>query len=104
MSLYRGALNWLCKLERYPSKPYIKEGFPGNKTVLVNSTVQFQCPPTSDLEPHLQWLRVYNYTITDLGDEEEENITQGVELQVISVTVQRVGLVGGGQTQRVSCY
>ncbi|XP_045779071.1 fibroblast growth factor receptor homolog 1-like isoform X2 [Maniola jurtina] len=51
--------------ERYPSKPYIKEGHPGNITVLVNETVTLTCPPVSDLEPYLYWLRPTNYTSKD---------------------------------------
>lgn len=45
-------------LERYPSKPYIKEGFPGNITVLINHTAILSCPPISDLEPHTQWYKI----------------------------------------------
>lgn len=52
-------------IERYPSKPYIKEGYPGNITVLVNDTVQLSCPPVSDLEPYLYWIRPINYTAKD---------------------------------------
>lgn len=52
-------------IERYPSKPYIKEGHPGNITVLVNDTVQLTCPPVSDLEPHLYWVRPMNYSVKD---------------------------------------
>lgn len=44
--------------ERFPHKPYIKEGFPKNVTVLVNSTAKFQCEVVSDMEPFLQWMRV----------------------------------------------
>ncbi|XP_050354715.1 fibroblast growth factor receptor homolog 1-like isoform X2 [Nymphalis io] len=51
--------------ERYPSKPYIKEGHPGNITVLVNETVQLTCPPVSDLEPFLYWIRPTNYSVKD---------------------------------------
>ncbi|XP_047508210.1 fibroblast growth factor receptor homolog 1-like isoform X2 [Pieris napi] len=51
--------------ERYPSSPYIKEGYPGNITVLVNDTVQLQCPPVSDLEPLVYWIRPYNTSLKD---------------------------------------
>lgn len=51
--------------ERYPSKPYIKEGHPGNRTVVVNTTVQLSCPPVSDLEPYLYWIRPYNFSLKD---------------------------------------
>lgn len=54
-------------LERYPSKPYIKEGYPGNKTVLVNDTVKLSCPPVSDLEPALIWIRpTANISLKDI--------------------------------------
>ncbi|XP_075984549.1 heartless isoform X2 [Anticarsia gemmatalis] len=52
--------------ERYPSKPYIKEGYPGNITVLVNETATLSCPPVSDLEPYLYWVRPYNYSMKDV--------------------------------------
>ncbi|NP_001037558.1 fibroblast growth factor receptor precursor [Bombyx mori] len=52
--------------ERYPSKPYIKEGYPGNKTVLLNETVKLSCPPVSDLEPYLYWIRPTNYSMKDV--------------------------------------
>ncbi|XP_013166263.1 PREDICTED: fibroblast growth factor receptor homolog 1-like isoform X2 [Papilio xuthus] len=51
--------------ERYPSKPYIKEGYPGNVTVLVNDTVKLSCPPVSDLEPYSYWIRPSNYSLKD---------------------------------------
>ncbi|CAH2095160.1 unnamed protein product [Euphydryas editha] len=51
--------------ERYPSKPYIKEGHPGNITAIVNDTVHLTCPPVSDLEPHLYWIRPMNYSVND---------------------------------------
>ncbi|XP_022113938.2 fibroblast growth factor receptor homolog 1 isoform X2 [Pieris rapae] len=51
--------------ERYPSSPYIKEGYPGNITVLVNDTVQLQCPPVSDLEPLVYWIRPFNSSLKD---------------------------------------
>ncbi|XP_046685645.1 fibroblast growth factor receptor homolog 1-like isoform X2 [Homalodisca vitripennis] len=44
--------------ERFPHKPYIKDGFPRNVTALVNSSVRFECSTISDLEPYVQWMRV----------------------------------------------
>ncbi|KAI8437752.1 hypothetical protein MSG28_011986 [Choristoneura fumiferana] len=41
--------------ERFPAKPYIKDGYPGNKTVFENDTVEFLCPAVSDLEPYVGW-------------------------------------------------
>ncbi|XP_052757960.1 fibroblast growth factor receptor homolog 1-like isoform X2 [Galleria mellonella] len=52
-------------IERYPAKPYIKEGYPGNRSVLVNSTAELACPPFSDLEPVVLWFRLSNYSIKD---------------------------------------
>lgn len=54
--------------ERFPHKPYIKEGFPKNVTVLVNSEAQFECPTLSDSdsEPCVLWMRVSS----DVGHEE----------------------------------
>ena len=48
-------------LERFPSKPYIKDGYPQNLTVLVNTSVKFECPQMiADLEPYLQWIKLAN--------------------------------------------
>ncbi|XP_053615969.1 fibroblast growth factor receptor homolog 1-like isoform X2 [Plodia interpunctella] len=49
-------------IERFPAKPYIREGYPGNKTAIVNSTVLLSCPPFSDLEPEVQWYRLTNFS------------------------------------------
>ncbi|KAL0819285.1 hypothetical protein ABMA28_008523 [Loxostege sticticalis] len=65
-----GCINHTTELgvqERYPSSPYIKEGYPGNLTVLVNDTVRLSCPPISDLEPQVYWLRTSNKTVDDEG-------------------------------------
>lgn len=44
-------------IERFPSKPYIKEGYPKNVTALVNSTVILECPQiVEDLLPFIQWI------------------------------------------------
>ncbi|CAG9567879.1 unnamed protein product [Danaus chrysippus] len=45
--------------ERYPSKPYIKEGHPGNITVLVNETVTLTCPPATLLRLKFDLERLY---------------------------------------------
>ncbi|XP_063535886.1 fibroblast growth factor receptor homolog 1-like isoform X1 [Cydia strobilella] len=69
--------------ERYPSKPYIKEGHPGNITAVVNDTVTLACPPISDLEPFLYWLKAYdNFTVVDgeVGPN-EQTIPNGYEIQ-----------------------
>lgn len=44
--------------ERYPHKPYVKDDYPRNVTTLVNTTVKFECPTYSDLEPHIQWIKM----------------------------------------------
>lgn len=55
-------------IERFPSKPYIKDGFPKNITALVNSTAKLECPQIiADLEPFLQWIRT-NSSIMDSED------------------------------------
>lgn len=33
--------------------------------MLVNETVQLTCPPVSDLEPYLYWIRPTNYSVKD---------------------------------------
>ncbi|XP_063221678.1 fibroblast growth factor receptor 3-like isoform X2 [Bacillus rossius redtenbacheri] len=50
-------------IERFPSKPYIRDGYPHNVTAVVNSTVELECPPISDLEPYMQWFKV-TYRLT----------------------------------------
>ncbi len=44
-------------LDRFPSRPVLKEGYPKNITALENSTVTFDCPIISDLEPHIMWAK-----------------------------------------------
>ncbi|KAL1114790.1 hypothetical protein AAG570_007614 [Ranatra chinensis] len=56
-----GCINSTFKVhvqERYPHRPYIKEGFPQNVTILVNSTAVFHCPLLFDLEPYIEWLKI----------------------------------------------
>uniref|UniRef100_A0A224XJ43 receptor protein-tyrosine kinase n=1 Tax=Panstrongylus lignarius TaxID=156445 RepID=A0A224XJ43_9HEMI len=63
-----GCIDFTYKLivqERFPHKPYILEGFPHNKTALVNSTVLLECQLYSDLEPHIQWLKVHTFSNND---------------------------------------
>lgn len=33
--------------------------------MLVNDTVQLSCPPVSDLEPYLYWIRPTNVSLSD---------------------------------------
>nr|XP_023017922.1 fibroblast growth factor receptor homolog 1-like isoform X2 [Leptinotarsa decemlineata] len=50
-------------VERFPSKPYIKEGYPQNITVLKDTNATFECPQVFvDLEPYIQWFRAENQT------------------------------------------
>lgn len=50
-------------IERYPSKPYIKDGYPKNITVLINTTAEIECPIIiADLEPFIQFLYLGNQT------------------------------------------
>ncbi|KDR22672.1 Basic fibroblast growth factor receptor 1, partial [Zootermopsis nevadensis] len=56
-----GCINFTFKvdiIERYPHKPYVKDDYPRNVTTLVNTTVKFECPTYSDLEPHIQWIKM----------------------------------------------
>ncbi|KAE8744346.1 Fibroblast growth factor receptor 1-like, partial [Frankliniella occidentalis] len=43
---------------RYPHKPYIKESFPRNLTVLAGSNASFECPLYADLSAFYQWFRI----------------------------------------------
>lgn len=45
-------------LERFPSAPIIRDGFPKNVTAIVNTTLAFECPLISDLGAHVQWTKV----------------------------------------------
>lgn len=45
-------------LERFPSAPIIRDGFPKNVTAIQNSTLAFECPLISDLGAHVQWTKV----------------------------------------------
>lgn len=74
----------MCAVERFPHKPYIKDGFPFNKTVLPGERVVFECPTMSDLEPFIQWLRV-NYSGT--ANDSDNNMVKGILLQVVTVEV-----------------
>nr|CAD7198813.1 unnamed protein product [Timema douglasi] len=65
-------------IERFPSKPYIRDGYPHNVTALVNSSVKLECPPISDLEPYIQWLRL-TYCLTG----EYERVTDIHNVSVI---------------------
>lgn len=44
-------------LDRHRSPPYIKEGYPMNSTVLVNTTAELQCPTLSDLGAYTYWIK-----------------------------------------------
>lgn len=44
-------------IDRHRSPPYIKDGYPKNRTVLVNSTVDLECPTLSDLGAYTYWLK-----------------------------------------------
>jgi len=63
--------------ERFPHKPYIKEGFPKNVTVLAGDLAVLQCPTLSDLEPYIQWLKVNFSQIND-----SLSVPQGMIVQV----------------------
>ncbi|XP_053698592.1 fibroblast growth factor receptor homolog 1-like [Sabethes cyaneus] len=72
-----GCISFTTKLEvkdRFPARPYIKEGFLHNTTVLVNSSATFECRTISDLEPHIEWIKFH---IVNMANPEiPENITK----------------------------
>ncbi|KAF4517189.1 hypothetical protein B566_EDAN005621 [Ephemera danica] len=77
-----GCINFTYKvevMERLPHRPYIKEGFPKNQTVLSGSNVQFECPTISDLEPFIQWIKV---NFSDIIEKNSTEKPKGVVLQV----------------------
>uniref|UniRef100_A0A336M9J8 receptor protein-tyrosine kinase n=1 Tax=Culicoides sonorensis TaxID=179676 RepID=A0A336M9J8_CULSO len=64
-----GCIDWTSKLEvqdRFPARPYVKEGYPRNVTVLVNTSAFFSCPIISDLAPHVLWYNLHILNETDL--------------------------------------
>uniref|UniRef100_A0A1Y1KCQ0 Ig-like domain-containing protein n=1 Tax=Photinus pyralis TaxID=7054 RepID=A0A1Y1KCQ0_PHOPY len=68
-------------IERYPSKPYIKDGYPQNATVLVQNNATLECPQLiADLEPYLQWIRPSSFPPEFINNE----TVNGTVLQVPS--------------------
>ncbi|XP_050053861.1 fibroblast growth factor receptor 4-like isoform X1 [Aphis gossypii] len=61
-------------IERFPHKPYIKEGQPHNVTTLVHTNVSFECTPLADLEPYMQWL-YHNASVVNVNGSNLENGT-----------------------------
>lgn len=59
-------INCFIEIERFPSRPYIMDGYPKNTTVLVNDTAFFSCPPVSDLSPYLVWYAMKVENDTDI--------------------------------------
>lgn len=76
--------------ERYPHKPYINDIIPNNVTVLVNTSVSFNCETLSDLEPFIQWLKV-----TSPG-EGDDRLPNGTVIQVILLYEMKTELFGDG--------
>lgn len=52
-------------LDRFPARPYIKEDYPKNVTVLRNETAEFSCPVLSDLAEHITWVKAKAYNDSD---------------------------------------
>ncbi|VVC24470.1 Hypothetical protein CINCED_3A009612 [Cinara cedri] len=64
-------------IERFPHKPYIKEGQPHNVTALVHTDVLFECTPLADLEPYMQWY----YHNANVGNVHNGNLENGTVIQ-----------------------
>ncbi|EFN76272.1 Fibroblast growth factor receptor-like protein 1 [Harpegnathos saltator] len=75
-------------VERFPHKPYINEDFPKNVTALVNSTAIFRCPIVSDLEPFIEWKKLYEYP------RDEEHRPEGTSLKVQQAVLMLVKGLG----------
>uniref|UniRef100_A0A182JNW8 receptor protein-tyrosine kinase n=1 Tax=Anopheles christyi TaxID=43041 RepID=A0A182JNW8_9DIPT len=71
-----GCVSFTTKLEvkdRFPARPHFTER-PKNVTALVNTTAIFRCPTLSDLEPHIEWVKL---RIVDLENVSiPENVTK----------------------------
>ncbi|XP_066158204.1 fibroblast growth factor receptor homolog 1-like isoform X1 [Euwallacea fornicatus] len=83
-------------VERYPHKPYIKDGYPENLTVLVNSTAQFECPLIMiDLEPYITWIFInatYDQDSNNLvGVNKNANVLNPQILEISNVTYDDEG-------------
>ncbi|XP_049276748.1 fibroblast growth factor receptor homolog 1-like isoform X1 [Anopheles funestus] len=55
-----GCIDFTTKLEvkdRFPARPLFTER-PKNVTTLVNTTAIFRCPTLSELEPHIEWVKL----------------------------------------------
>jgi hypothetical protein len=76
--------------ERYPHKPYVKDGYPQNVTAVVNTTVTFMCPIYSDLEPYIQWVKT-PHVYEEGTDSKEGNSTVLDQVREGMVQVQSVG-------------
>lgn len=53
-------------IDRFPARPYIRENYPKNATVLVNTTVTFECPTISDLAAHIEWAKIHIRNESDI--------------------------------------
>lgn len=63
-------------LERIKSRPLIKEGFPGNQTVLVGTEVNISCSQVFvDLQPYVEWMYSRVSILNQLNDILFKNIT-----------------------------
>lgn len=72
-------------LERFPSAPIIREGFPKNQSAVENSTVVFECPLISDLGAHVQWTKITNNgTVSKLEVSFTRSLGDGKKLLPIS--------------------
>ncbi|XP_050314292.1 fibroblast growth factor receptor homolog 1-like isoform X1 [Anthonomus grandis grandis] len=84
-------------VERFPHKPYIKDGYPENVTALVNSSVQFECPQVvADLEPFVEWLFInsstdFNDSEHITGTKKKGNVFQPELLELANVTSEDEG-------------
>ncbi|KAF5275343.1 hypothetical protein FQR65_LT04171 [Abscondita terminalis] len=75
-------------IERYPSKPYIKDGYPKNITTLVNTNATFTCPQVLlDLEPFLQWIGPSSFQ-PDLANNETTTFNWTV-IKVPNILIER---------------
>lgn len=76
-------------IERVPSQPYIREGFPKNQTVLVNGIATFECPTISDNEPYIQFIKPDPNKKIDIETLDPKEEPKGVILQVFKYTTCR---------------
>ncbi|XP_078668646.1 fibroblast growth factor receptor 2-like isoform X8 [Branchiostoma floridae x Branchiostoma belcheri] len=92
-----GSINHTYELdviERSPSPPVLAPGLPQNQTVVVGSTVDFQCRVFSDARPHIQWLKHYevNGSYVDANGKPHVRVLKTADVNNIDQNLEKLVL------------